>query len=69
MKEKQFDYHINVGYAKNNNFSNIHVLEGDKIIFENDIKTDKIRIYQYRTRIFVGLVTEEEFEDCIKCSF
>ncbi|MED1125552.1 hypothetical protein [Bacillus atrophaeus] len=66
MKEKQFDYYINVGYAKNHNFSNIHVREGDKIIFENDTLTDKIRIYQYRTRIFVGLVTQEEFNDCIK---
>lgn len=66
MKEKQFDYQINVGFAKNNNISNIHIKEGDKIIFENDTKTDNIRIYQYNTRIFVGLITQEEFEESIK---
>ncbi|UJJ74768.1 hypothetical protein Goe25_02150 [Bacillus phage vB_BsuM-Goe25] len=66
MKEKQFDYHINTGYAKNNSLSDMHVREGDKIIFEDDEKTGKIRVYQYSTRIFVGLVTQKELNDCIE---
>jgi hypothetical protein len=66
MKEKQFNYFINVGYAKNDDFSEIHVRKGDKIIFENHNYFNKIRIYQYSTRIFVGLVTQEEFDNCIE---
>ncbi|UPI12231.1 hypothetical protein [Bacillus phage SBSphiJ3] len=65
MKEKQFDYDINVGYVKNGNMPSMHLWEGDKVIFKEDTKTDKIRLYQYSTRIFVGLVTQEEFNDCI----
>jgi hypothetical protein len=65
MKEKQFDYYINVGYAKDNSLSDIHVYEGDKVIFKDDDKTNKVRLYQYNTRIFVGLITQEELNKYI----
>lgn len=66
MIEKQYDYFINVGYATNDELADIHIRTGDKVIFEACPVSGNIRIYQYRTRIMVGLVTPAEFTSCIR---
>lgn len=55
----------NVVTALNDSLNSIHIRTGDQFIFERDQKTDKIRIYQYNTRIFVGLVANNEFNNVL----
>lgn len=55
----------NIVTALNDSLKYIHIRTGDLFIFERDQKTNKVRIYQYSTRIFVGLITNDELNNVL----
>jgi len=56
----------NIVIALNDSLKSMHVRTGDKFIFERDQKTNNIRIYQYNTRIFVGLITNNDLNNMLE---